>query len=201
MDKVFVIGRDALPEKVNLGAGESLRWTLLMLPGLKDFRADVQIDLCGEGAGVDIAGLYLCPQDEKVSLNVNVRHMSGGCSSEQLFKGIAGGSSHAAFSGLVYVAHGAARTKAHQACHSILLSNTAVVETLPQLEIYNDDVECSHGATTGFLNPEELFYMRSRGIPEAEARQLQMMSFISPVLKRLPEELAQEAIEAMKLFG
>ncbi|MBP9998826.1 MAG: hypothetical protein KBS67_06240, partial [Bacteroidales bacterium] len=70
MDKVFVIGRDALPEKVSLGAGESLRWTLLMLPGLKDFRADVQIDLCGEGAGVDIAGLYLCPQDEKVSLNV-----------------------------------------------------------------------------------------------------------------------------------
>lgn len=204
MDKVFILGRDTLPEAVRLGAGESLHWTILVLPeaagGSHEIRADVLIEFCGEGASADIAGLYLCPDSERVQLNVNLRHLSGGCTSTQLFKGIAGGSARAEFDGLIYVAEGAAGTKAHQASNSILLSEKAVVEARPQLEIYNDDVECSHGTTSGFLNPEELFYMRSRGIPEAEARQLQMISFVSAVLKRLPESLAQEAMEAMKHF-
>ena len=66
------------------------------------------------------------------------------------------------------------------------------MESRPQLEIYADDVQCSHGATTGYLNPDELFYLRSRGIPEPEARRLQMIAFLAPVLNRLPEELIEE---------
>ena len=194
MDNVFVLGRDCVPSVMRVGAGENLRWTFVVLPGTS-CNLCVEIDLDGPGANVDIAGLFLCRSDERVGIDVMLRHNVGGCTSVQLFKGIAGGSSRAEFNGLVYVAQGAVRTVAHQESHNILLTDTARVETRPQLEIYADDVECSHGATTGFLNPDELFYMRSRGIPESEARRLQMISFVSPVLDRLPEELKTEVYE------
>ena len=82
---------------------------------------------------------------------------------------------------------GAQRIQAYQENHNVLLSESARVETTPQLEIYADDVSCSHGATTGFLSAEEQFYMRSRGIPEAEAKVLQMISFLAPVLARISD--------------
>lgn len=222
MDRVFIIGRDQVPQFVRLESGEKLRWTLVFCPslfldgrsaccsgaasplipaaplqqadGCGERKMTIEVDLCGPGAGADIAGLYLCPDSERLELNVLVRHVSGGCVSRQLFKGIAGGTSRASFNGLIYVARDAQKTKAYQENHTILLSDRAKVETRPQLEIYADDVECSHGATTGFLNADELFYMRSRGIPEEEARRLQMISFLAPVLERLPEELRDEII-------
>ena len=154
----------------------------------------LEIDIDGEGCEVDIAGMYICSGHEDVRFNINVRHNCGGSVSRQLFKGIVGGRSRAEFDGLIYVKRDAQQTKAYQENHNILLTDTARVETRPQLEIYADDVECSHGATTGYLNPDEQFYMRSRGIPEAEARRLQMISFLAPVLDRLPEELREEAV-------
>ena len=72
-----------------------------------------------------------------------------------------------------------------------------MAESRPQLEIYADDVKCSHGATTGYLNPDELFYLRSRGIPEAEARKMQMISFISPVISHLPEEMKEQILSRL----
>lgn len=191
--RIYIIGKDEIPAEVSLKENERLDWTLVCLPGVS---ADVQIgiSLDGPGAEVELAGLYLCKSDEKVTLNVNVRHNSGGCTSRQLFKGIVGGSANASFDGLIYVAHGAQKTKAYQENHSILLSATAKAESRPQLEIYADDVECSHGATTGFLGEDELFYMRSRGIPEKDARKLQIISFLAPVLERLPEELRDAVI-------
>jgi len=195
-DGVFVIGRDAMPSLVRLGAGESLRWTIVAMPGTSAELA-VEIDLDGPDASVDIAGLYLCSESEKVAFNVLVRHNFGGCRSRQLFKGIVGGTSSASFDGLIYVRRDAQKTKAYQENHSILLSENARAESRPQLEIYADDVECSHGSTSGFLNGEELFYMRSRGIPEEEARRLQMISFIAPVAERLPEELRSEVYDSL----
>ncbi len=191
--RIYIIGKDEIPAEVSLKENEKLDWTLVCLPGTS---ADVQIgiSLDGPGAEVELAGLYLCKSDEKVTLDVNVRHNSGGCTSRQLFKGIVGGSANASFDGLIYVAHGAQKTKAYQENHSILLSATAKAESRPQLEIYADDVECSHGATTGFLGEDELFYMRSRGIPEKDARKLQIISFLAPVLERLPEELRDAVI-------
>lgn len=200
MDKVFVIGRDAVPERVQLQAGEKLRWTLLYDDSLCDSSAvavRTEIELCGPGADADIAGLYLCRGDSVIDFDITVRHSSGGCTSRQLFKGMAGGNSKAGFDGLIYVAPDAQKTKAFQENHTILLSDTAHIRTQPQLEIYADDVECSHGATTGYLNPDEQFYMRSRGIPEDEARRLQILSFISPILQRLPEETAREIEDSL----
>lgn len=192
-DKVFILGRDAVPSIVRPGQGESLRWTFVALPGVS-CELNVEVDLDAPGADVDFAGIYLCRTDEKVNMNILVRHNSGGCTSRQLFKGIVGGSARAEFNGLIFVAEDAQKTKASQENHTILLSDTALIQTRPQLEIYADDVECSHGATTGFLNEEELFYMRSRGVPESEARKFQMISFISPVADRLPEEIKNDYI-------
>lgn len=190
-NRVYVIGRDTAPQYLRLEAGEELMMTLVMLPGT-DLRLPLEVDLTGPGASLDLAGVYLCPGTEHVDLRVLVRHAAPGCRSRQLFKGIVGGTADAAFDGLIYVAREAQQTQAYQENHSLLLSETARVESRPQLEIYADDVQCSHGATTGYLNPDELFYLRSRGIPEPEARRLQMIAFLSPVLSRLPEALIEE---------
>lgn len=199
MDRTFIIGKDAVPEKVRLLADEKLRWTLVCrnLSESAPAKVKTEIELCGPGAEADIAGLFLCLGNEDVLLDITVRHTSGGCTSRQLFKGVAGGGADVEFNGLIYVARDAQKTRAYQECHSILLSDKAEVQTRPQLEIYADDVECSHGATTGYLSPEEQFYMRSRGIPEAQARHLQIISFLSPVLRRLPEEMAYEIEESI----
>ena len=92
------------------------------------------------------------------------------------------------------VAQDAQRTEAYQENHNILLSDGAKVDTKPQLEIYADDVKCSHGATIGRLNEEEQFYMRSRGISLEDAKVLQMISFIAPVLENIEDEAEREAI-------
>ena len=189
--EVYIIGRDAVPQFLRLDAGEARSMTLVVPPGTSA-RLGLEIDLCGPGASLDLAGVYLCNDAERVDLRVLVRHTSGGCTSRQLFKGIVGGTARAAFDGLIYVAQDAQKTQAYQENHTLLLSGTAFAESRPQLEIYADDVQCSHGATTGYLNPDELFYLRSRGIPEAEARRLQMIAFLAPVLRRLPEPLAEE---------
>ena len=190
-NKVYVIGRDSVPQYLRLEAGEELSMTLVVPPAT-DTRLVLEVDLTGPGASLDLAGLYLCPAAEKVDIRVLVRHDVPHCVSRQLFKGIVGGTARASFDGLIYVAQDAQKTEAYQENHTLLLSDTARVESRPQLEIYADDVKCSHGATTGYLNPDELFYLRSRGIPEAEARQFQMVAFLAPVLRRLPEPLTEE---------
>ena len=196
MKGIYLLGTDNLPSSVRIGEGEKVRTTLVALPGVA---ADVNLEvvLDGEGAELDIAGLYVCSGSDRLNLNVNVRHDRGGGISRQLFLGIAGGGSEVEFNGLVYVAPDAQKTKASQESRALLLSRGAKVQVKPQLEIYADDVECSHGAATGFPDEDELFYMRSRGIPEEEARRLQMISFLAPVLERLPLELADKIREAL----
>ena len=135
-----------------------------------------------------MGGIYLCPGNERLDISVTMEHKVGGCISSQDFKGIVGGTAQVGFYGRIVVAHDAQKTEAYQADHNILLTDTAKVTTRPQLEIYADDVKCSHGATVGKLDEDAQFYMRSRGIPEAEARFLQMVSFLAPVLAMVPDE-------------
>ena len=187
MDRIYIIGRDEIPQKIVLGAGESLKVTFVALPGV-DSDLALTVELTGEGAELDAAGLFVCRADEHVSIRMNVRHLAGGCRSNQLFRGVADGRSQVQFNGLIYVQQDAQKTEAHQSCNSLLLNEGARVQTEPQLEIYADDVVCSHGAAIGYLSADEMFYMRSRGIPEEEARRLQILSFLSPVLSRLPDK-------------
>jgi len=187
MDKVFTIGRDPVPTFLRLGENEKARLTLIVPEGTS-CKLSMEIDLDGAGADLDLAGAWRCTGEEQVQINVLVRHNVPGCTSNQLFKGVVGGKAKASFDGLVYVAEGAIHTVAHQQSHSLLVSKDASCEARPQLEIYADDVECTHGATNGYLNPDELFYMRCRGIPEEEARAMQVEAFLAPVYKRLEDE-------------
>ena len=162
-------------------SGEKLELEFVVLPGeSKDI--DVRIDLIEPGAEAHLKGLYLCNGDEKVNFHIVMHHMAPGCKSTQLFNGVAGGRAQVSFNGTIVVAPDAQQTEAYQENHNIVLTPEAQVGTQPQLEIYADDVKCSHGATVGQLNEDELFYMRSRGIPEKEAKTLQMLSFLSPVI-------------------
>ena len=176
-----------------VGAGEKLELTFVVLPG-ESRDIDVVIDLVGEGAEVDLKGLYLCGGDERVNIRVLMHHRAGGCISHQLFNGIAGGSSRVTFDGRIIVAPDAQKTEAYQENHNILLTEGAHVDTTPQLEIYADDVKCSHGATIGRLDEDALFYMRTRGVPEKEARVLQMLSFLSPVIPAGRREEVEKAV-------
>ena len=195
MSQVFIVGSREFPQRVSVGRGEVLDWVLVVLPGVS---ADVPltVDIEGEGAEVRLAGIYLCGADERVTFDIRVNHNAGGTVSRQLFNGIAGGTAHAAFHGRILVRPDAQRIQAYQENHNLLLGDGAQVETQPQLEIYADDVECSHGATTGFLDADAQFYMRSRGIPEAEARVLQMISFLAPVVACVSDPSEREALSA-----
>ena len=146
------MGRDSLPERTLLDSAGTLHWTIVVPPG-SSCNADLTIEFNAPDCELDLGALFLCTGDEQVSLNVNVRHNSGNCRSRQQIRGIVGGRARAGFNGLIYVKRDAQHTKAYQECHSILLNEGARVEARPQLEIYADDVECSHGATSGFLDP------------------------------------------------
>ena len=180
----------------SVGAGESLDQDFVVLPG-ESRDIDLCIDLTGPGAEVHLRGLYLCNAGEHVNFRILVHHRAPGCRSTQLFNGLAGGSAQVSFHGTIVVAPDAQQTEAYQENHNILLSEQARVETLPQLEIYADDVKCSHGATVGRLDESALFYMRSRGIPEQEARALQAMSFLSGVIPSGREEEVEAAVRRM----
>ena len=177
-------------------AGEVLNLQYVVLPG-ESRDIDVSIDLVGPGAEAHIKALYLCKADEKVNFRILMHHRAPGCRSTQLINGIAGGQAQVHFDGTIVVAPDAQQTEAYQENHNIVLTEEAKVVTKPQLEIYADDVKCSHGATVGQLNADELFYMRSRGIPEAEARTLQMLSFLSPVIPAGREEEIEAAVRSL----
>ena len=175
-----------IPQNIVVERDAKLDMVLLVMPGVScDVKLDVK--LAGEGAEANIYGAYVCGSQERVKISVDMHHDLPHCNSRQLFKGIAGGTSRVDFYGKIIVAQDAQRTEAYQENHNILLTDGAKVDTKPQLEIYADDVKCSHGATIGRLNEEEQFYMRSRGISLEDAKVLQMISFIAPVLENIPE--------------
>lgn len=186
MTEVIIVSDGLLERKIDVQAGQRTDLVLLVYPGVScDVKMDVS--LLGEGAEANLYGAYVCGGSEKVKISVDMHHDFPHCNSRQLFKGLAGGVSKVDFYGKIIVAQDAQRTEAYQENHNILLSDGAKVDTKPQLEIYADDVKCSHGATIGRLNEEEQFYMRSRGISLEDAKVLQMISFIAPVLENIPE--------------
>lgn len=194
MTEVIIVSDGQLVRNIEVQSGQRKDMVLLVYPGVS---CDVKLDVClaGEGAEANIYGAYVCGGEEKVKIAVDMHHDLPHCNSRQLFKGIAGGTSKVDFYGKIIVAQDAQRTEAYQENHNLLLTDGAKVDTKPQLEIYADDVKCSHGATIGRLNEEEQFYMRSRGITLEDARVLQMISFIAPVLENIPED-EREAVAA-----
>lgn len=172
---------------VDMGKNSLLRLYLVSLHGgVIDNR--VTVNLNGKGGEASLNGLYFGDGEQRITTEVNLFHNVGECHSNQLFKGVLDGNSVSHFNGTVYVAKDAQKTEAYQANNNILASKTAKAFTEPHLEIYADDVKCSHGATVGRLDENELFYMRSRGIELNEAILLQQQAFAQAVLEKISNE-------------
>ena len=180
--------------EIVLPEGASLRMVFLSLNGAL-LRNRLRVSLQGRHAGCELSGLCLADGSQEMDYDIVLTHEVPQCQSTQLFKNIVGGQAVTRFNGLIKVVPEAQQTEAYQANHNLLTSETAKAYTRPQLEIYADDVKCSHGATIGRLNPDELFYMRSRGIPQAEARLLQQLAFCNEVLEKIPSAGLREQMQ------
>lgn len=160
-------------------------------------RQEVRVLLGGEGANASLDGLYL-PTGEQVHDNtVFVDHATAGCASRQLYKGALAGHSRAIFNGHIMVRQGADETDAHQTNKNLLLSDRAEADTRPRLEIYADDVKCTHGAAVGQLDEQAVLYLRSRGIDRASARRLLVRAFIQEMLDRVALPPVREHVRAL----
>jgi Fe-S cluster assembly protein SufD len=151
-------------------------------------RNNVYVNLAEEGANSQSLGLFLVDQNQHVDNFVYVNHLKPDCTSNQLYKGILDEESTGVFNGKIHVWKDAQHTQAYQKNNNILLTDTAKMHTKPQLEIYADDVKCSHGATVGQLDQDALFYLRSRGISQKESLHLLMYAFTDEVLKEIKLE-------------
>ena len=145
-------------------------------------RNEQTVLLEGRGAENHTNGLTIAGEQEHLDFATDIEHIASDCTSYQLFKGLAADGGKSVFSGRIYVAQDAQRTQAFQQNNNLLLSDDAHVYAKPQLEIYADNVKCSHGATVGQLDPEAIYYMRQRGIGLEDARRLQMYGFVLDVL-------------------
>ncbi len=176
---------------IRIAAGGKLKMTFVTLHG-GVISNKVDVSLSGTRAECELNGLYLMDGTQEVENRICLNHLVPECTSRQLFKGILDERSSALFDGLIKVVPDAQKTEAYQANHHLLLSNDARAVSQPQLEIYADDVKCSHGATNGRLDEEQLFYLRSRGIALKEARLLQQMAFADEVLSGISNETLRQ---------
>lgn len=171
---------------VHVMVEEGGRYTQLALSrGGKLLRLSTQAELVGENAHADLRGVHLADEERHIDHSIVMRHMVPHCTSNQTIRLIAGGEARTSFQGKIHVARDAQKTEAYQLCKSLLLSDSAQANTKPELEIYADDVKCSHGATSGSLSEQALFYMQSRGLPREEAQALLMQAFIEEALDGL----------------
>lgn len=153
--------------------------------GGKLIRNDLHIVLNDQHSNAYLNGLYLADGTMHIDNHTLVDHAKPNCHTNELYKGILNGSSHGVFNGKIMVRKDAQKTNAYQSSKSIILSDEATMNAKPQLEIYADDVKCSHGATTGRLDEESLFYLRSRGIGLKEAQALLTQAFAEDVISRI----------------
>ncbi|MBU8871317.1 MAG: Fe-S cluster assembly protein SufD [Gemmatimonadales bacterium] len=151
-------------------------------------RRELHLELNGQNAECDLVSLVMASGKERVDMRTRVDHRAPGCRTGKLYKGIYGGSSRGVFDGLIRVARDAQGTTAHQTNRALLLSDEAATSSIPRLEIYADDVKCSHGSTTGELDEDQLFFLRSRGLDTATARTLLAQAFAAEVLEIVDTE-------------
>ena len=147
-------------------------------------RREITAVLTGEGADCRLDGLYVADSGQHMDTQVVVEHRSPHCTSEQLFKGVLDGTARTVFNGRIFVAEGAQKTDARQSNRNLLLSRTAQAQSNPQLEIFADDVRCTHGSTTGQLDSDAIFYLRSRGIDRKTAEGILTVAFADEVVSR-----------------
>lgn len=157
-------------------------------------RNEVNGALTGEGASLNLEGLFVLSAKQHVDNHTVIDHVAPHCDSLELFKGILDDDGRGIFDGRIIVRPNAVKTSSRQTNHNLLLSETAIVDSKPTLEIHNDDVKCNHGSTIGQLDEEALFYLRARGIGEEEARNLLVFAFAGDIVDRIKPEAVKEQI-------
>jgi len=165
--------------------------------GAKLSRYDVHAVLNGSGAECHINGLNLLRRKQHGDTTVLMEHVAPHCHSNQFFRSILDNQAHGVFQSKVHVHRGAQKTDGYQLANTILLSQGACMNTKPELEIYADDVKCSHGTTTGALDEEPLFYLRSRGLSESQARMLLVQAFVNEAIDKISDETSRIQIKDM----
>lgn len=160
-------------------------------------RNKLHIKLDGQNCEAHMHGLYIADESQLIDNHTAVYHSKPNSNSNQLYKGIISGKAHGVFNGKIFVERDAQKTNAYQSNKNILLSNDAVVNAKPQLEIYADDVKCTHGATTGQMDEDALFYLRSRGINENEAKAILNLAFANDILNNTSDPDFREYLSSV----
>lgn len=181
---------------VALQATSRLRSMAISLNG-GQIRNHTEVRMMGEGCDCQAHGLYLIDKEQKVDNYIFVEHAHPHCQSQELFKGIMDDAARATFNGHVLVSDGAQKTEAFMTNRNILLTDKAHIETKPFLEIYNDDVKCSHGSTIGQLDELALFYIRSRGISERTAKTMLLYAFCDELIRKIELPALRERLTDM----
>jgi Fe-S cluster assembly protein SufD len=158
-------------------------------------RNDITAVLDGEGAECTLNGLYIADGERLVDTHTTIDHAKPHCPSHEIYKGILGGKARAVFNGKIIVRQDAQKTDAKQTNRALLLSDSATINTKPQLEIFADDVKCTHGAAIGQLDEDALFYLRARGLTFLEARDLLIHAFAGEIIERVRVEPLRQALE------
>ncbi len=183
--------------EVKMGRGSSYDSTNINLGGALS-RHDVDLKFTETGAEAWVDGLYMLNDEQHHDTHSIIDHLVPNCTSHQNYKGVLNDGSRAVFNGKVFVRLDASGTDAFQSNKNLLLSNDARVDTKPQLEIFNDDVKCAHGATVGQLEDEELFYLLTRGLPPTLARNLLTYGFAEEVINKIDiDEIKNELNDAV----
>jgi Fe-S cluster assembly protein SufD len=186
--------------RVRLAAGASYR-QIVVAEGAKLARIETHVGVDGEGAEVELNGVYLAGAGRHADLTSVIEHNLGSGQTRQLIKGVARKGGRGVFQGKIVVAPHAQKTDARQYHHGMLLEEGAEIFAKPELMIHADDVQCAHGNTAGGLDERALFYMRSRGIPEAGARALLIESFlVEAIPEGLPQEINDELVGRIRAW-
>jgi Fe-S cluster assembly protein SufD len=160
-------------------------------------RNDIHVELAEPGAACSLNGLYLLDKDQHLDNHTLMDHQAPHCVSRELYKGVLSGSSTGVYNGMVRVQKDAQKTDSEQANHNLLLSESADINTKPELEIYADDVKCAHGTTVGQLDAEALMYMRMRGISKTEAIHILTGAFVQELLGEVEDEALRALLAAV----
>lgn len=178
-------------ERIRLERNARLDWIFGAI-GSKLTKNFSELDLAGEGATGRMSGFYFTDGTQHLDHDTQQNHLAPHTTSDLLFKGALTGRSRSVWQGMIYVAKGAQKTDGYQANRNLILAEGARADSIPGLEILADDVRCTHGATVGKLEQEPLFYLKSRGIPEAEAARLVVEGFFDPIMQRIPFDGVRE---------
>ncbi len=174
-------------ERARVGRDATLDWVFGAL-GSRLTKNFTDVDLVAPGATARVSGFYFTDDHQHLDHDTQQNHLAPYTTSDLLYKGALTARSRSVWQGMIYVAPGAIGTDGYQANRNLILSSQARADSIPGLEIKADDVRCTHGATVGKVDPEQLFYLMTRGIPEPEALRLIVEGFFDPIMQRIPYE-------------